>query len=108
MKNAYSTRHPEVEKWVNEIGWRGGLRLKESGGVQRYVKKEKWGHSFGRRAIIENRTRGMCERRREMKDMARMSCRFLGILTETAGLTLGLEQAEDVVNTDYWCEKYMG
>jgi hypothetical protein len=25
---------------------------------------------------------------------------FLGILTETAGLTLGLEQAEDVVNLD--------
>lgn len=33
---------------------------------------------------------------------------FLGILTETAGLTLGLEQAEDVVNLDYWCEKQMG
>lgn len=25
---------------------------------------------------------------------------FLGILTETTGLTLRLEQAEDVVNTD--------
>lgn len=31
--------------------------------------------------------------------MARVNCRR-GILTETAGLTLGLKQAEDVVNLD--------
>lgn len=29
---------------------------------------------------------------------------FGGILTETAGLTLGLEQAENVVNLDCWWE----
>lgn len=40
-----------------------------------------------------------------MKDMARINCRFLGGLTETAGLTLGLEQAENVVNLDYWARR---
>lgn len=71
------------------------------GGVQRYVKKEKWGTQFWPKNDQRNRTRGICERRREMKDMARMNCRFWGILTETASLTLGLEQAENVVNLDY-------
>jgi hypothetical protein len=33
--------------------------------------------------------------------MARMNCRFWEILTETASLTLGLEQAENVVNPDW-------
>lgn len=32
---------------------------------------------------------------------------FLGILTETASLTLGLEQAEDVVNLDCKVRKEM-
>jgi hypothetical protein len=43
----------------------------------------------------------MREKKRDKIDDA-SEISFLGGLTETAGLALGLEQAEDVVNAD-WC-----
>lgn len=44
----------------------------------------------------------MREKKRDKIDDA-SEISFWWILTETAGLALGLEQAEDVVNAD-WCE----
>lgn len=67
-----------------------------------YGKKEKRGTRFWPKSNHEKPVvRDMREKKRDKIDDA-SEISFWWILTETAGLTLGLEQAEDVVNAD-WC-----
>jgi hypothetical protein len=71
----------------------------------RGTARKKSGDTF----LAEERSRetgreGYARERERRKTWRELNCRFEGILTETASLTLGLEQAENVVNLDCWAK----
>lgn len=72
-----------------------------SRGSQKSGNKEKRGHSFGRR---NDQGKPDVSDMRETKRNERYSASELswGFLTEAASLTLGLEQAENVIDPDCW------
>lgn len=82
------------------------MRLKGVGGSSEVRQERKVGTQFWpKNDQRKPDARDMRETKRDERHGASEFIVFWGILTETTGLTLGLEQAEDVVNLDYWCER---